>query len=104
MTMINQGGVEREWRGGYYYDWFASLWIEKWNADDATQIVPSRSIPRHVLLAALAEEIEKGDSQAKLFGSLLARALIGQNMDLMKRFGERIAKMSKDDVKRRSVA
>lgn len=104
MAMINTDGVEREWRGGFFYDWFAGRWIEKWNVEDPTQIVPRRAIPRHVLLEALAEEIEKGNFEAKLYGALLARTLIGSNMMLMKQFGERIAKLTKEDVKKKSAA
>jgi len=87
-----------EWRGGYYYDWFERRWIER--PAEAMQRLPRRGVPRRTLLAALVEEVEKGDSDAKLYAALLARSLIGCNMELMHEFGERIAKLSKEDVKR----
>jgi hypothetical protein len=53
---------------GYYYDWINKRWLER---TDKPPRRPSRLVPRPTLLNGLLEEMEKGDSQSKLYAGLL---------------------------------
>ena len=84
---------------GFYYDWLNMKWVEK----PAVQSKPPfRIIPRQTLIEALIEEIEKGDSETKLFAGLLARKLIVGNPFLMKEFGKQVADISGKERLRRT--
>jgi hypothetical protein len=61
-------------------------------------------MPRPTLLAGLVEEVEQGDSETKLYASLLARKLIGDDFILMGKYGRRIAELTMPSNQHKAVA
>jgi len=78
---------------GYYYDWINQRWQER---GQSTR--PSRKVLRPTLLTGLLEEMQKGDSQSKLYAGLLARVLVVGDEELMKSFGKQIACLTDPNV------
>jgi hypothetical protein len=81
---------------GYYYDWINAKWIERERGLRPT-IGPSvrRRRRRRTLIGELLTEIAEGhDSDATLYATLLARALVTTDEELMKEYGEHIAHVS----------
>jgi hypothetical protein len=54
-------------------------------------------------LGVLLEEIERGDSEVKLYAGLLARKLVVGDEALMKEFGERIAKLQPHQRRQQAI-
>jgi hypothetical protein len=74
-------------RSGYYYDWINQRWEPKPVKECRTQ----RFTAHKALLCALADEIQHGDSPAKLYASLLARVIVAGDARLMGKFGKQVA-------------
>jgi hypothetical protein len=78
---------------GYYYDWINEKWVERERGCRPT-IGPSvrRRKRRRTLIAELLTEIaESHDGDATLYATMLARALVTTDEELMKEFGEQVA-------------
>ena len=73
---------------GYYFNPIDETWVEKHKTPRNRQ---PRAVSRSRLLIALIEEIERGDSETKLYAGLLARKLVMDDEQLMQTFGEKLA-------------
>lgn len=74
-----------------FFDHFTQEWVE---GPSVPTTHPRSVMPRQTLLNGLVEEIQRGDSECKLYAALLARKLIGNNHHLMAEFGRRIAALT----------
>ena len=80
--------------GGYIYDWFAGQWLPRQHRE-LSHAERHQRARREQLLRYLLPEMQHGDSTSQLYAGLLARCLLSADQELMREYGEQVAKQGK---------
>jgi hypothetical protein len=91
-----QEWAKQGWRGGYYYDHLQRRWMPKFQPGPETP-QGRRRLHRRRLLPELLTEIGGGSALSRLYASLLARALIAEDEELMREHGEQVCKLTGEE-------
>jgi hypothetical protein len=77
---------------GYYYDWINGKWIERERRDKPTMgpSVRRRKRRRTLIVELLTEIAEGNNSDAILYATMLARALVTTDEELMREYGKQV--------------
>ena len=87
---------------GYYFDWVNQKYHPIEHDREITPALQRKLVRRAQLVTALVTEIEKGGDQiTRMYANLLARTLVCTDELLMREHGERVAKLSLDEPRKK---
>jgi hypothetical protein len=77
-----------------YYDWLNHRWRDK------PRVVRNRfrDVHERLIVVLMSDAVQKGCSDVQLYGSLLARALVSLDPELMRRYGRHVARRSGEPI------